>query len=67
MIAWPNARLDIQVFAVLLSGTTADGLAPHRMRSQSTAMTKRLPNGDRAILDMRKIEDYESVPSARPA
>lgn len=38
--------------------TTADGLALHRMRSQSAMMTKRLPNGDQAILDMRKVEDY---------
>jgi hypothetical protein len=28
------------------------------MRSQSVAMTQRLPYGDQAILDMRKIEDY---------
>src|SRR6266568_7794742 len=58
MIAWPKARLDIQVFAALLSRTTADGLALHRMRSQSAVMTKRLPHGDQAILDIRKIEDY---------
>ncbi len=63
MIAWPKARLDIQVFAALLSRTTADGLALHRMRSQSAVMTKRLPHGDQAILDMRKIEDYCLNPS----
>jgi hypothetical protein len=33
------------------------------MRSQSAAMTKRLPHGDQAILDMRKIEDYCLNPS----
>ncbi|MFB9266899.1 DUF6883 domain-containing protein [Bradyrhizobium erythrophlei] len=33
------------------------------MRSQSAAMTKRLPNGDQAILDLRKIEDYCLNPS----
>src|SRR5450631_254696 len=40
-----------------------DGLALRRMRSQSAAMTKRLPHGDQAILDMRKIEDYCLNPS----
>jgi hypothetical protein len=63
MIAWPKARLDIQVFAAILRGTTVDGLALHRMRSQSAAMTKRLPHGDQAILDMRKIGDYCLNPS----
>jgi hypothetical protein len=63
MIAWPKARLDIQVFAAILRGTTVDGLAIHRVRSQSAAMTKRLPHGDQAILDMRKIEDYCLNPS----
>jgi hypothetical protein len=63
MIAWPKARLDIQVFADLLRRATADGLALHRMRSQSAVMTKRLPHGDQAILDMRKIEDYCLNPS----
>ena len=58
MIAWPKVRLDIQVFAAFLRCATADGLALHRMRSQSAVMTKRLPHGDQAILDMRKIEDY---------
>jgi hypothetical protein len=33
------------------------------MRSQSEAMTKRLPNGGQAILDMRKIEGYCLDPS----
>src|SRR3981189_1920164 len=33
------------------------------MRSQSAAMTKRLPRGDQAILDIRKIEDYCLNPS----
>jgi len=36
----------------------ADPLAPNRPRSQSAAMTKRLPRGDQAIVDLRKIEDY---------
>ena len=58
MIAWPKVRLDVQVFAAFLRCATADGLALHRMRSQSAVMTKRLPHGDQAILDMRKIEDY---------
>ncbi|MGA2291554.1 DUF6883 domain-containing protein, partial [Bradyrhizobium sp.] len=61
--SWPKARLDIHVFAALLGRTTADGLALHRMRSQSAVMTKRLPHGDQAILDMRKIEDYCLNPS----
>ena len=63
MVPWPKARLDIQVFDVLLRRTTADGLALHRMRSQFAAMTKRLPHGSQAILDMRKIEDYWLNPS----
>jgi hypothetical protein len=33
------------------------------MRSQSAAMTKRLPHGDQAILDTRKIEGYCLNPS----
>jgi hypothetical protein len=33
------------------------------MRSQSAVMTKRLPHGDQAILDIRKIEDYCLNPS----
>jgi len=32
MIAWPKARLDIQVFAAPFRGTAADGLALHQMR-----------------------------------
>jgi hypothetical protein len=67
MIAWPKARLDIQVFAALLRSTTGDGLALHRLRSQSAAMTRRLPHGDQAILDMRKIEDYCLNPRIREA
>jgi hypothetical protein len=63
MTLWPKARLDIQVFAALLRGATVDGLALHRMRSQSAAMTKRLPHSGQAILDMRKIEDYCLNPS----
>jgi hypothetical protein len=63
MIAWPEARLDIQEFAALLRATTADALAHHRMRSQPAAMTTRLPHGDQAILDIRKIEDYCLNPS----
>jgi hypothetical protein len=63
MIAWPKVRLDIQVFAAFLRCATADGLALHRMRSQSAVMTKRLPHGDQAILDMRKIEGYCLNPS----
>lgn len=63
MIARPKARLDIQVFTILLRVAAAAGLALHWTRSQSAAMTKRLPNGDQAILDMRKIEDYCLNPS----
>jgi len=34
----------------------ASAVAHRRMQSQSAAMTKRLPFGDRAILGIRKIE-----------
>jgi uncharacterized protein DUF6883 len=50
-------------YSAILSGTTVHGLALHRMRNQSAAMTKRLPHGDQAILDKRKIEDYCLNPS----
>src|SRR5450631_1872101 len=63
MMERQEACLDIQVFATLLRITTVDELALHRVRSQSAAMTKRLPNGGQAILDMRKIEDYCLNPS----
>jgi hypothetical protein len=52
------ARMDIQILAALLSGSIVDPLAPDRARSQSAAMTKHLPHGDQAILDIRKIEGY---------
>src|SRR5450631_733799 len=57
MIAWPKARLDSPGIRRSSQGTV-HGLALHGMRSQSAAMTKRLPHDDQAILDMRKIEDY---------
>jgi hypothetical protein len=48
------SRARLRRLAALPGHTTADGLALHRMRSQSAVMTKRLPHGDQAILDMRK-------------
>jgi hypothetical protein len=56
-------RQRAQFASAALKDTSVDGLALQRMRSQSAAMTKRLPHGDQAILDMREIEDYCLNPS----
>ena len=50
--------MDIQLFAALLSGATADAFAPCPSAKYSAIMAKHLPHSDEAILDIRKIEDY---------
>ncbi len=63
VMARPELRLSIEVLAALVRVTASDALASYHMPSQSTAMVTRLPHSDKAILDIRKIEDYCLNPS----